>query len=63
MIVSLPYLADIYKLIYDGLGARDESVKEICVRFLSLNYKMFEDEKKKYEQNMEEEKGDEEEDE
>ena len=37
-------LSDVYKLIYDGLGSREASVRDACTRYLSLNYCLFKEE-------------------
>jgi hypothetical protein len=36
-------LSEIYKLVYDGLGSRDTTVKNSCIRYLTKNYSMFKD--------------------
>lgn len=51
----MPELADVYKLIYDGLGARDESVRDVCIRYLSLNFKMFREDEENAKNKLEEE--------
>ena len=34
-------IADIYKLIYDGLGSREKQVKDSCITYLQMNYQLF----------------------
>jgi len=36
-------LCDIYKIVYDGLYAREEGVREACMKYLRANYDMFSD--------------------
>ncbi|KRX09749.1 Armadillo-type fold [Pseudocohnilembus persalinus] len=52
LIANLPQQADIYKLIYDGLGSRDQSVRDVCVRYLTLNFKLFKEDEEKFKEKM-----------
>lgn len=31
-------LAEVYKLVYDGLGSRESTVRDSCIRYLALNF-------------------------
>ncbi|KAL4471208.1 hypothetical protein ABPG72_007575 [Tetrahymena utriculariae] len=48
-------LSDIYKLIYDGLGSRESSVREACIRYLQLNYNLFKEDEENPQKNQIEE--------
>ncbi|KAL4429318.1 hypothetical protein ABPG74_002304 [Tetrahymena malaccensis] len=45
-------LSDIYKLIYDGLGSRESSVREACIRYLQLNYNLFKEDEENPQKNQ-----------
>jgi len=48
-------LCEIYKVVYDGLYAREQGVKDACVKYLKGNYEMFADKDEAVEEENEEE--------